>query len=229
MPIFSAYIANSASIIPKILEVHLPKGGLIADVTYGLGVFWRKMEGQETQDNLFLDAPYHVVTSDRVQPAMVRADFTCLPYRNSQFDCVFLDPPWGNLSTAPRNQGINERYQIPPMSVAECRALYTSGMRECSRILKAKGLLVIKCQDQVCSGKKHWFSVDIFRHGESLGFNVIDRMIQVGNGADVDSQDNGLGETITPEHQEHFRARESLYWIMKKKRASKTKRKETHS
>ena len=37
--VMSAYVDGNAEIFPKILELHVPKGGVIADVTWGNGVF----------------------------------------------------------------------------------------------------------------------------------------------------------------------------------------------
>ena len=41
--IFSAYIENNEEVFPKVLELYVAKGCLVADITYGQGVFWRKI------------------------------------------------------------------------------------------------------------------------------------------------------------------------------------------
>ena len=43
--ILSALVGTSADQSPGILELHVPLGGTVADVTYGQGVLWRKVPG----------------------------------------------------------------------------------------------------------------------------------------------------------------------------------------
>ena len=41
--VVSAHIGGNAELFPKILKLHVPKGAKIADITWGLGVFWKKV------------------------------------------------------------------------------------------------------------------------------------------------------------------------------------------
>ena len=41
--VLSAHIGGNADIFPQILNLHVPKGAKVADVTWGLGVFWKKV------------------------------------------------------------------------------------------------------------------------------------------------------------------------------------------
>ena len=41
--VFSAYVRNNEEIFPLILSLYVPIGSEIADVTYGKGVFWKKV------------------------------------------------------------------------------------------------------------------------------------------------------------------------------------------
>ena len=213
MAICSAYRANSAQIVQKILEIYEPNPPLIADVTHGLGVFWRK---ESLKQIPFFDKERLVITSDMKRDADVRADFRTLPYRDKTFGAIFLDPPWGNLSTAPRKTGTAERYKLEPISVKDLRALYTEGMEEAARILAPGGFLVIKCQDQVCSGQRHWFSQDIFEHGLTLNLKIVDRMTQIISERDIES--DSLDDDAP---QVHFRSIDSHWWIMQKPKRKK--------
>ncbi len=42
--VFSAYVGDNAEIFPKILSLHVPQGSVVADVTFGKGVFWKKIK-----------------------------------------------------------------------------------------------------------------------------------------------------------------------------------------
>ncbi|NKC11153.1 MAG: hypothetical protein GKR94_02780 [Gammaproteobacteria bacterium] len=41
--VVSAYVDGNDNVFPKILELYVPKKSIIADVTYGKGVFWRNI------------------------------------------------------------------------------------------------------------------------------------------------------------------------------------------
>ena len=42
--IFSAYVRNNEDLFPMILSLYVPIGSHVADVTYGKGVFWKKVK-----------------------------------------------------------------------------------------------------------------------------------------------------------------------------------------
>ena len=39
----SAYVSGNENVFPKILELHVPRKSIVADVTYGKGIFWKKV------------------------------------------------------------------------------------------------------------------------------------------------------------------------------------------
>ncbi len=42
--ITSAHVGGNADVFPQILELHVPQGSIVADVTWGKGVFWQKVD-----------------------------------------------------------------------------------------------------------------------------------------------------------------------------------------
>lgn len=76
----SAYVGDNAEVFPKVLGLHVPKGATVADVTFGLGVFWRNVS---TRD-------YELLATD----LKTGVDCRSLPYGNCSLDCVVLDPPY---------------------------------------------------------------------------------------------------------------------------------------
>jgi len=42
--IFSAHQGTNDEVFPQVLKLNVPKGSTVADVTYGKGVFWKKIE-----------------------------------------------------------------------------------------------------------------------------------------------------------------------------------------
>ena len=41
--VFSAYLEGNANVFLRILDLYVSAGSTIADVTYGMGVFWRNV------------------------------------------------------------------------------------------------------------------------------------------------------------------------------------------
>jgi hypothetical protein len=75
-----ASIGGNADVFPQVLELHVPKDAIVADVTFGKGVFWR---------NVDVDA-YTVLVSD----LDTGVDATDLPYGDESLDALVLDPPY---------------------------------------------------------------------------------------------------------------------------------------
>src|SRR5437870_8535012 len=78
--VMSAHVAENASVFRTILELHVPKGATVADVTYGLGSFWREIPPDE----------YDLKASD----LKTGVDCRSLAYETESLDCVVLDPPY---------------------------------------------------------------------------------------------------------------------------------------
>src|SRR5437763_15231857 len=43
----SASVRTNADVFPSILDLHVPEGSVIADVTYGQGIVWRNIQKNE--------------------------------------------------------------------------------------------------------------------------------------------------------------------------------------
>ena len=78
--VHSAHHGGNEDLFPRILRLHVPIGARIADVTFGKGVFWKRVDL----------ADYEVYPSD----LKTGVDCTDLPYPDSSLDAVVLDPPY---------------------------------------------------------------------------------------------------------------------------------------
>ena len=93
--VFSARVSGNAEVFADILRLHVPAGGTVADVTFGLGVFWRCVP-----DGAYRLLPSDLdVKRDDLDPKhrpLVRTGVDCraLPYPDADLDCVVLDPPY---------------------------------------------------------------------------------------------------------------------------------------
>lgn len=174
----SAYQGDNSEVFPKILALHVPVGSKIADVTYGLGVFWR---------NVDLD-DYELVPSD----LKTGTDCRKLPYTTGSFDCVVLDPPYmeglyrktnGHLAGSGTHAAFRTAYSNgqetksgPKWHDAVLDMYYRAGA-EAYRILRQDGVLIVKCQDEVSANTQRLTHIEIINHYAQLGFYAKDLFV----------------------------------------------------
>jgi SAM-dependent methyltransferase len=146
---------------------YLSTAAVTLDATHGLGVFWRRWR------------PGRLVTLDLATEADVRGDFTRLPFPDATFDAVVHDGPYKLNGT---DQGEGRRYGVHRYAGWQARhQLIRDGITDCARVLRPGGRLLVKCQDQVCSGHVRWQTDEFTRHAESLGLVKIDRLDRLGH------------------------------------------------
>ena len=154
---------NNAELIAQCAQLgYLQDDWLVFDATYGKGRFWTEWQ------------PKRLITNDLDQNtnAQMHADFTDLPMPNDSMDAVVFDPPY-KLSGTPSGEGPasgDESYGVKGkyVPVRERHNLMLDGADECARILKRGGYLLIKCQDQVSSGRVHWQTFMMWDHMSDL-------------------------------------------------------------
>ena len=176
----SAYVAGNADVFPEILALHVPEGSTVADVTFGKGVFWRNVQ----------EGKYDLLATD-IQSGV---DCRDLPYEDETIDCVVLDPPYmeglyrkdnSNLAGASSYSAFRAHYSDGkaknegPKYHAAVLDMYFSSGREANRVLKPKGILIVKCQDEVSANTQHLTHVEIINEYKELGFYAKDLFVVV--------------------------------------------------
>lgn len=164
--VYAALVGNSAAIFPDILRLHVPRGSVVADVTFGRGVFWDRIP----------KGAYKVLASDLA----TGTDCRLLPYADRSVDCVVLDPPYMHSpgGTAHEGRGFEEAYRnnsaCAPAGTKwheAVLALYEAAGKEAARVLRNPGgIVILKCQDEVCAGLFRATHVEILVIYERLGF-----------------------------------------------------------
>jgi len=180
--IFSAYIGNNADIFPKILALYVPVGSLVADVTYGKGIFWKEVPKDR----------YRLLATD----IETGVDCRHLPYRNGSIDCVVLDPPYmeglfrrstDHLAGSGTYDAFREHYSNGtattdgPKYHEAVLDLYFKAGEEAYRVLRKGGVLIVKCQDEVSANKQRLTHIEIVNRYESMGFYTKDLFVVVRN------------------------------------------------
>jgi hypothetical protein len=170
--VFSACTGDNAELFPRVLSLYVPKGSIVADVTYGQGVFWKNVAPTD----------YVVKTTDLKNGIDCRE----LPYQDNSMNCVVFDPPYmhtpggtahnghQNFENYYRNNRANNEDKKYHEAVLD---LYFKGSREAYRVLRPKGILIIKCQDEVCANKQRLTHVEIIVELQRMGFMVEDMFV----------------------------------------------------
>lgn len=136
----------------------------VLDATYGLGRFWTTYR------------PPLLIGVD-VNPAKCSGgppcDFRDLPYDDRSVDVVVFDPPY-KLNGTPSLDDFDTAYGIEvPTDWRDRMALIADGAEECARV--ARKHLLVKCQDQVVSGKVRWQTDVVTEAVTPQGFRKADR------------------------------------------------------
>ena len=182
--IMSAYVAGNAEVFPEILELHVPEGSTIADVTWGKGVFWQNVPKDK----------YKLLATD----ISTGVDCRKLPYEDNSIDCVVLDPPYMEgfyrkeashkaatgthsafskaYSNGDETNGDTENVGTKKWHAAVTDMYFKAG-QEAYRILRKNGILIVKCQDEVSAGKQWLTHVEIINEYEKNGYYTKDLFI----------------------------------------------------
>ncbi len=176
----SAYVADNAFVFPKVLALHVPAGATVADVTYGGGIFWKRVP----------QGTYKLLASD----IETGVDCRALPYQNGSIDAVVLDPPYmeglfrrsrSHLAGGGTHAAFRRRYSNGRATQggakwhAAVAELYFQSGREAWRVLRPKGVLIVKCQDEVSANRQNLTHVEIINEYESIGFYTKDLFVVV--------------------------------------------------
>jgi hypothetical protein len=199
--VYSTIHGISADVLAQILSIYVRPGSIIADLTFNTGGFWRNLD----------ISGYTLIASDLFSfPGLdLRADMRNLPFRPGSFHAVIMDPPYGNASTSPRTDSLEKRFNLQSVKTpAGILALYRDAIPEAHRILKKRGVLILKCQDMVDGGRQHFMSVDICNHARSIGFRGEDKFNMVPPGKPR------MRHRDRP--QQHARKNHSEFWVFRK-------------
>jgi hypothetical protein len=178
--VVSAYVANNEDVFPKILELHVKEGAIVADVTYGKGVFWKQVPSSK----------YKLIASD----IDTGVDCRKLPYKSKSIDCIVLDPPYmegffrksitqkagaGTYNSFRDHYSYgNEEAEGPKWQDAVLH-FYIEAIKEAYRVLKEEGTLIVKCQDAVSANKQHLTHVQIIVESQQIGLYAKDLFVLV--------------------------------------------------
>ena len=159
--IYTSGYSLNADLIKEVTNLYFDKNDLIADVTFGKGAFWRKIDLSE----------YQIHGSD----LKTGVDFRNLPYEDDSFDHSCIDPPYARIQNL---KGMTDCYNTTRYQTHEgIINLYREGLEELKRITKSKGYILCKCQDEIYGGKQKWSHIEILNVATELELYAKDLFI----------------------------------------------------
>jgi tRNA G10 N-methylase Trm11 len=166
-------------VFPLVLGLYVQPGSVVADVTYGTGVFWRNVD-----TSLYEFYPSDLKTG---------VDARSLPYANDYLDSFVFDPPYmeglyrkssESLAGSGSHKSFREYYSNSSITNdAEIKYhdkvldMYLSVAVEAKRTLKDKGFFIVKCQDEVSSNRQKLTHVELIYAYEKMGFYCKDLFV----------------------------------------------------
>lgn len=206
MPILSSKMGDNSDLFPDILSLYAKESDIILDMTYGLGVFWKKVN---------LDENYMLYANDLdKERGDFHDDFRHTHWENNFFNIVVLDPPYAGRSGSKVKASIDRNYNIAQKALEQgivgskqTMQFYFDGMKEAYRLLKQDGYLFLKCMDEVESGKQQRNHITLFNKAIEMGFVDEDLFVLVQKGI----------PTMRHSYQKHARKNNSFMWILRKK------------
>lgn len=164
--VFSAVSGNNSDLLPGIFKIYVKPGNVVADVTYGKGIMWQKID----------EAPYKVLKSD----ILTGVDFRNLPYEDRSINCLILDPPYMNGGLTVKDS-INKFYNNKIVGHEAVVRLYTAGILEASRVIKKNGYIIVKAQDE-SNNKQNFTHIKLITMLDILGWRVVDLFVLIQSG-----------------------------------------------
>ena len=171
--VLSAYTEPNERVFPKILSLYVTPGSVVADVTYGKGVFWKHVP-QEA---------YRLLATDLTDGV----DCRDLPYEDGKIDCLVFDPPYMHSPGGTAHSGHqpyedyyrnNRTGNLTGSKYHEAVVeLYVDAGKEAVRVLRDRGVMIVKCQDEVCSNRQRFTHVEIMREYEAMGLVAEDLFV----------------------------------------------------
>jgi len=206
--VFTAHQGTNEDVFPNVISLYVGTGSTVADVTYGKGVFWKRVP----------EGMYRLLATD------LRNGVDCrnLPYGDASIDCVVFDPPYMHTpgGTAHVNhQNYEDYYQNnsaesgPGKKYHEAvLELYFKAADEAQRVLRNEGIYIVKCGDEVCANQQRLTHVELINELTRRGFVMEDLFVLVRNNRP------GVSRVV---RQVHARKNHSYFLVFRK---SKRKR-----
>jgi len=176
----------------------------ILDPTYGKGTWWKVWR------------PDNLVTHDL---ALDGVDFRSLPHEEGSFDAAVFDPPYvctgGRTTTTMPEFAARYGLTTTPRTPSELQDMNNDGLLEIWQMVRKGGMVLVKCQDYVSSGKLWMGTHRTLTAALAMRFELVDRLEHIGNPRPQPS--NRTRADGKPVVQQHARRNLSTLLVLRKR------------
>lgn len=163
---------SQAEILQNILTLHIPTQRFDCDCTYSIGNFYK---------DTGVPVPKYKYDINVQAEGVICADCRQLPLADESIMSMIYDPPFlatkgPSLHSETNNNRIAKRFGVYATET-ELHQFYIDSLKEAYRVLASKGILVVKCQDKVSSGKQYMSHVFMINEAEKIGFYTKDLFV----------------------------------------------------
>ena len=176
----TAWVTNAQMIQDVHRLGYLKDEDRILDPTYGRGTWWRLWRPEILWGmTLDMDDPWKA-KEGHPDP---RWDFRCMGSPDEEFDAVAFDPPYvcvGGRETT-TIQGMHDAYGMgnAPTTPEGVQHDINAGLVECKRVVKKGGIVLVKCQSYVTSGKLFPGTFLTWQFATEIGFQLVDHLCHI--------------------------------------------------
>ena len=190
---------NETEIIKNIIHLYLNDEPIELDPTYSKGVFYGGIK-----------KPKYKYDIEPQCDGVLKSDCRTLPLNDSQISSIMFDPPFVGGSRKDGKPGIIKTRFGYYKNVPKLWEFYSDSLKEFSRVLKNEGVLIVKCQDTVESGKQYLSHIYLINKASCLGFYARDLFVYA-------VKDRIIDPNI--KRQQHARKFHSYFLVFEKKSA----------
>ena len=203
-PVLTAYTGNNNDLFEKIASLYIKDNDRVLDMTFGKGIFWKNIP----------DIKCEIWKNDIDKNLGTFCyDFRELPEDwKAKFHVVVFDPPYMHSSKYKTiKKSIDDCYKNNAKisgagSMNSVRAYYKAGMLEAHRVLASKGILIVKCMDQIESSKQRRLHIWVWEDALNVGFMDEDLFVLVQQSVPA----------MRWQHQIHARKNNSFFWVFRR-------------
>lgn len=171
------------------------------DPTYGRGIWWKRWR------------PKTLVIHNRPDDGL---DFRQLPHADNTFQAIAFDPPFVSIGGR-KTTGLPEYHDRfgmtdAPSTPLGVQAMINEGLDEMVRVLRPRGMLLVKSQDYISSGQFWPGTHYTLTYALGLGCEIVDRLEHIGSPRPQPTRTRKDG---TPVRQIHARRNLSTLLVLR--------------
>ncbi len=218
-PALIGHLDSNAALFRDVAQLYIPDNANVLDLTFGNGTFWKltdlsrfNLYGNDLKE--YTERQIAKFSEMGVQQ-ILHESYYGTHWAPHQFDVTVFDPPYRSGGST-SHEAMVETYGLTHLDTDDTKSghgnaskvwsEYMHGLSEAWRLTVPKGLILIKCQDFVESGRQHWFHVKLYEWAMDSGAKVKDLFT--------------LTQTRRPmmrhKSQHHARKNVSFLWVIQK-------------